>query len=149
MSVRITIDQLQEQLPELLNRAAQSGETYVIERDGEECAVLVGAREWRARNPEPGQGDPSPSGNEDEDDQERRLLEIGAKLDALGPEYRLSPAKQARAEELLSRKSSLNRAESRELSALLRESDAIMLRRAEAISSRAEQLSSFGLCPSG
>jgi hypothetical protein len=61
------------------------------------------------------------------------LRDVGRALDALGPEYRLSPRKQARAEELLARKEQLTRAERDELEALLRESDAIMLRRAEAL----------------
>jgi hypothetical protein len=65
--------------------------------------------------------------------QERRLRDIGRALDALGPEYRLSPGKQARAEELLARKEQLTREERDELEALLRESDAIMLRRAAAL----------------
>jgi hypothetical protein len=84
-------------------------------------------------NPEPARNDPPPDGAQDENDQERRLREIGAKLDALGPEYRLSPEKQARAEELLSKGNTLSRAERRELRALLRECDAIMLRRAETL----------------
>jgi prevent-host-death family protein len=133
MSVRITVDQLQEQLPELLNRTVDSGEACIIERDGEEYAVLISAREWRQRSREPSRHDPLPDEAQDEDHQERRLREIGAKLDALGPEYRLSPEKQARAEELLSRGNSLSRAERRELQILLRESDEIMLRRAEAL----------------
>jgi prevent-host-death family protein len=133
MSVRISVHQLQEQLSELLNRAVERGEVCIIERDGEEYAVLVSAREWRQRNPEPDRNDPPPDGAQDEDDQERRLREIAAGLDALGPEYRLSPEKQARAEALLSKESTLSRAERRELRALLRECDAIMLRRAEAL----------------
>jgi prevent-host-death family protein len=102
MSVRITVHQLQEQLPELLSRAVESGEAYIIERDGEEYAVLVSAREWRQRNPESDRNDSPPDGAQDEDDQERHLRGIAAKLDALGPEYHLSPEKQARAEALLS-----------------------------------------------
>jgi hypothetical protein len=58
---------------------------------------------------------------------------VGAKLDALGPEYRLSPEKQARAEELLAKEGALDRAERRELGVLLRECDEIMLRRAETL----------------
>jgi prevent-host-death family protein len=133
MSVRISVHQLQEQLSELLNRAVERGEVCIIERDGEEYAVLVSAREWRQRNPEPDRSDPPADGAPDEDDQERRLREIAAELDTLGPEYRLSPEKQARAEALLSKGSTLSRAERRELRALLDECDAIMLRRAEAL----------------
>jgi prevent-host-death family protein len=133
MSVRITVHQLQEQLPELLDRAVERGEVCIIERDGEEYAVLVSAREWRQRNPELDRSDPPADGAQDESDQDRRLREVAVELDALGPEYRLSPEKQARAEALLSKGNTLSRAERRELRALLNECDAIMLRRAEAL----------------
>lgn len=60
---------------------------------------------------------------------------IGQQLDALGPPYRVSKEKQVRAEELLSESKGrrLTRTERRELDALLRESDRVMLRRAEAM----------------
>lgn len=56
-------------------------------------------------------------------------------LDALGPEYRLAKEKQERAEELLgeSKRRLLSRSERRELNALLRDSERVMLRRAEAM----------------
>jgi hypothetical protein len=68
-------------------------------------------------------------------DSDRLLRAIGEQLDALGPEYRLSPEKQARAEELLEKKKGglLDQAERRGLNAILREADEIMLRRAEAL----------------
>jgi prevent-host-death family protein len=133
MSVRITVHQLQEQLPELLDHTVESGEECIIERNGEEYAVLVSAREWRQRREGPSTADPNPEWTTDQRDQDHRLREVGAKLDALGPEYRLSPEKQRRAEELLAKEGNLDRAERRELGALLRESDEIMLRRAEAL----------------
>ena|SRR5437879_4608306 len=133
MSVRITVCQLQEQLPELLDHAVESGEEYIIERDGKEYAVLISARKWRQPHLASGRDTSAPNGLEGQSDPDRRLREIGAKLDALGPEYRLSPEKQARAEELLAKAGDLDRTERRELRALLRESDAIMLRRAEAL----------------
>ena len=76
----------------------------------ETYAVIVSARQWRRRT-------------------------IGKQLDTLGPEYRLAQEKQARAEELLAlnKRRRLTQAERRELNALLRESDLIMLRRAEAM----------------
>src|SRR5262245_3677912 len=74
-----------------LERAVESGEACTIEPDDGEYAVPVGARHWRQRSPESARNDPPPDGAQDENDQERRLREIGAKLDALGPEYRLSP----------------------------------------------------------
>jgi prevent-host-death family protein len=110
MSVKVTVRQLQEQLPTVLDRAVKDGEVCIIERNGEEYAVIVSAREWRRRT-------------------------VGEQLDALGPPYRLAKEKQARAEELLAKRQQgrLPRAEQRELNALLRECDDIMLRRAEAM----------------
>lgn len=113
MSVIVTVSQLEARLPELLDRVVETGETYIVQRNGKDYAVLVGAREWKRRT-------------------------VGKWLDALGPMYRLVPEKQARAEELLAKKKrvALSAAERRELDALLRECDAIMLRRAKAIDAR-------------
>jgi len=110
MSVRVTVRELQEQLPDLLDRAVDSGEAYIVERNGEDYAVIISARQWRRRT-------------------------IGRRLDALGLKYRLAREKQAQAEELLSKNQHgrLARAERRELDALLRECDDILLRRAEAL----------------
>ncbi|MGH9752313.1 MAG: hypothetical protein ACREA2_05965 [Blastocatellia bacterium] len=62
-------------------------------------------------------------------------MSIRKRLDALGPQYRLSKEQQQRVEELLLRgaEGRLARAERRELNALLRLSEEIMLRRAEAM----------------
>ena len=110
MSVKVTIRELQEGLPEMLDRAVETGEEYIVERNGRDYAVIVSASEWKRRT-------------------------LGRRLDALGPAYRLSRAKQSRAEELLARRKSnrLSRAERLELSDLLRECDTIMMRRAEAM----------------
>jgi hypothetical protein len=60
---------------------------------------------------------------------------VGQRLDELGPVYRLSSAKQARVESLLGTKQqrSLTTKERCELTALLRECDAVLLRRAAAL----------------
>jgi hypothetical protein len=115
MSLRITVGQLREQLPTVLDQAVKNGEVCIIERDGEELAVeelavIVNAPEWRRRT-------------------------LGRHLDALGPEYRLAKGQQRRAEELLtkSERGRLTHAQRRELNALLRQCDDIMLRRAEAM----------------
>lgn len=112
MSVKITIRELQEQLPDLLDRAVEHGEEVIVQRNGKDYAVLVSAREWW-----------------------RRML--GEQLDVQGSAYRLVPEKQARVEELLARQQErlLTRAERGELDDLLRECDEIMLRRAEVIES--------------
>ena len=105
-----SVRQLQDRLSEVLDRVAESGEEFVVERNGKACAVIVNARQWRRR-------------------------EAGRRLDALGPAYRLSGPKQARSEELLAanRQRRLSAAERRELKGLLQESDAILVRRAEVL----------------
>jgi prevent-host-death family protein len=110
MSLKVSVNQLQQQLPELLDRTVEANDVCLIERNGQPYAVLVSIHEWRRQT-------------------------IGKRLDALGPSYRLSSAQQKRAEELLTRQenSRLTRREQRELNELLRESEAVMLRRTEAL----------------
>jgi len=114
MSVRVSLRQLQDRLPELLDQIASTGEEFVVQRDGKDCAVLVSTRKWRRRR-------------------------VAERLDSLGDEYRLSPGKQARAEALLAKQMGgpLSSSERRELRALLRECDAVMIRRAEALDQKA------------
>jgi prevent-host-death family protein len=110
MSARVSLHQLQLRLVELLDEVGKTDQAYVVQRDGKDCAVIVSARRWR-----------------------RRL--VGVNLDALGPAYRLARAKQARADQLLAAKEKrrITAPQRRELQALLRECDAIMLRRAAAL----------------
>ena len=110
MSMKVTMHQLQEQLPALLERTVQSGEECIVQHNGKDYAVIVSARAWRRRT-------------------------INRQLDALGSAYRLAKEKQEGVEELLAKSQDghLTRAERRELNALLRECDEVMLRRAEAM----------------
>lgn len=110
MSMKVTVSELRERLPDILDQAVKYDQPCMIERGGETYAVIVSAREWRRQT-------------------------IGRRLDALGPKYKLEKDKQARAEELLSESNRrpLTRAERRELNTLLVESERIMLRRAEAM----------------
>ena len=110
MSVKVSVDQLQKQLPELLSRTIKAKDVCLIERNGEPYAVLVGIHEW-----------------------ERQVM--GTRLDALGPGYRLSQAQQKRTEGLLGMQKTrrLTRPEQRELDALLQEGEAVMLRRAKGL----------------
>ncbi len=78
MSVKVTVRQLQDRLPELLDKAVQTGEECSVQRKGKDYAVIVSAREWRRRT-------------------------LGTRMDALGPKYRLAREKQARVEELLAK----------------------------------------------
>ena len=107
MSVKVTVKQLQQHLPEILNRTVKDDDVCVIERNGQSIAVIVSLREWRRRT-------------------------VGDRLDALGLEYRLAPDKQQRTEELLTQ-DQLPNAEEKELAALLNEADEIMLSRAQAL----------------
>jgi prevent-host-death family protein len=108
MSLKVSVRQLQKNLPEILDRAVAENDVCLVERDGENVAVIVSLRLW----------------------QQHRT--VGAQLDALGAEYRLDADRQQRAEELLAKKR-LTRAEEKELAALLKEADEITLRRAEAL----------------
>jgi prevent-host-death family protein len=110
MSVKLSLQQFQNRLPELLAQVDNTEEEYVVQRDGKDYAVLVSARRWRRRT-------------------------VAERLDKLGPDYRLSSQKQARAEALLAKnkRHALSPAERRELKALLRECDAVMLRRAKVL----------------
>lgn len=110
--MKVTVHQLQEQLPALLEHTVQSGEECIVQRQGKDYAVLVSVRAWRQRV-------------------------LGRRLDALGPKYRLAPEQQARIEALLAKRQErgLTSAERRELTGLLRACDDIMLRRAKALDS--------------
>src|SRR2546423_13590335 len=101
MSVKVSVTQLQKELPDIINRAIADDAVCVVERDGESVAVIVSLRVW----------------------QQHRI--VGEQLDALGSTYRLSTNKQQRTEELLA-KERLTRAEEKELAALLNEADDIL-----------------------
>lgn len=102
----VTVSQLQEHLPEILNRTVADDSVCLIEQGGENVAVLVSLSQWRRT--------------------------IGEQLDARGAPYRLAGDKQRRAEELLAQER-LTRAQQRELDRLLAEADEILLRRAAAL----------------
>src|SRR5438067_6624989 len=98
MSVTIPFEELQKRLADLLNSAAEGDEEYIVERDGKEYVVIVGARRWRSQ---PGGTAAPPSASAF--DQRDELNAVARRLDQLGPEYQLAAGKQARAEELLAR----------------------------------------------
>lgn len=128
MRVTITFEELQQRLPDLLSRAAQGDEEFIIERDGQAWVVILGARQWRSQPDEAAAS--SPAGPLSQGEQ---LAASARQLDNLGVEYRFSEGKQVRAEDLLARDGRLTAAERRELDELLREADEILLRRAEAL----------------
>lgn len=108
MSLKVSVKQLEKNLPEIIDRAAAGDDVYMVERDGKNIAVIVSLSLWR------------------------RSRAIGEQLDALGGKYRLAADEQKRAEELLSR-GRLTAAEEKELKELLEKADEVMLRRAEAL----------------
>lgn len=108
--MKVTVSQLQEQLPALLEHTVQSGEECIVQRQGKDYAVVVSAQAWRQRV-------------------------LGRRLNALGPKYRLASGQQTRMEALLAKRQErrLTSTERQELTDLLRECDDIMLRRAKAL----------------
>ena len=108
--MKVTVHQLQEQLPASLDQTVQSGEECIVQRQGKDYAVLVSAQAWRQRT-------------------------LGRRIDALGPAYRLAKGKQERVDALLAERQErrLTSVERRELNDLLQECDDIMLRRAAAL----------------
>ena len=110
MSVKVTVGQGQERFSELMQRAVETGEACVIQQEGRDYAVIVGAREWKRRR-------------------------VGNSLDSLGPKYRLSKQQQLRTEELLTERTHrrLKRSEQKELDVLLQASEEILLRRTAAL----------------
>src|SRR5947208_16506388 len=132
MSIKVSVRELQEQLPDLLHRAVESGEECVVERDGEDYAVIVSAAEWHRRAVASPDG-LRPARIQGSDRAER--ARIGRQLDALGPDYRFPPSKQARLADLAesSKSGALGSDEREELESLLAEADTVMLRRAQAL----------------
>lgn len=112
MSVRTSVRQFRERMDEYLAKAVEEDEPCVLQRNGKNYAVVVSHDEWE-------------------------MNELGRHLDALGPEYRVSPESQRRAEELLDRQSRrpLTKTERKELDRILKESDQVLLRRAQALES--------------
>src|SRR5262249_253811 len=113
MSNKISVQQLQDQLVDLLDDVAKTGREYVVQREGKDCAVLVSAGQWRRGK-------------------------VGLRLEAPGAAYHLADGKQRRGGQLLAGRSGrgLTTTERRELRGLLRECDEIMQRRAAALDQR-------------
>ena len=110
MSAKLPIRELPERVLQILDRAIRTGQECVVERNGKDYAVIVSARAWRRRT-------------------------VGRLLDKQGPGLRLDSAKQLRAEQLLAKQKAhrLTRVERRSLNNLLRECDALIRRRADAM----------------
>ena len=64
MSTKVSLPQLREQVAELLDQVAKTGEECVVQRDGKDLAVFVSVSQWRRRT-------------------------LGRQLDGLGDEHRV------------------------------------------------------------
>ncbi len=107
MSVTVSFNQLQKNLPKIIDRAVTDNDVCVVERNGENVAVIVSLREWKRHT-------------------------VGEQIDALGTEYRLSADEQKRIAELLAT-DEITVSEQAELETLLNRADETMLRRAEVL----------------
>lgn len=132
MSAKVTLRQPREQLPAVIDHTVKTGEECVVQRNGKDYAVIVSAREWKRRN---GSNERVRSTGTALRNTSAEARAVGKKLDALGPEYRLARSQQTRIEVLLEKKRAtrLSRDEERELKSILQEADAVMRRRARAI----------------
>lgn len=81
MSVKVSLQQAQNDQSQLLEKVAATGEEFVVQRDGKDCAVIISAKQWRRRR-------------------------AAQRLDGLSVGQRLSGTQQARAETLLAAKKS-------------------------------------------
>ena len=89
MSVKVTVRQLQEQLPELLDRAVKSGEEYIVQHHGKAVAVLVSLRQWRRIKDD--------THTAAVKERERCIRAYQKKMKQLGPDYWLPPEQQEHA----------------------------------------------------
>ena len=131
MSTTLSVQEAQEQLPELVARAVKDAEPCYIRRNGRTVAVLVSAREWRRR--EQGNGDAHTASVKE---QERRVRAYQKKMKQLGPEYWLPSDQQARLKELIEKEDfgePLTRTERKELRQLLTRAEQLMVKRAAAM----------------
>lgn len=83
MTRKVSMGDLRNRLPEILRSIAEDGQEYLIEDRGEECAVIIGAQEWRRTIAALGKGHGAPLALATD-----AAVQAGLALDALGPAYR-------------------------------------------------------------
>jgi antitoxin (DNA-binding transcriptional repressor) of toxin-antitoxin stability system len=128
MTTKISMRQAQEELPDLVGRAARDREPCFIQQRGKTVAVLVGLRAWQARQRR------IPKGADR--DRESRLRAYEAKMKRLGPEYWLSAVQRQRLKELVEKDDASEHPtgeERRELRLLLKRHEQLLVKRAAAI----------------
>jgi prevent-host-death family protein len=131
MSVKVTVRQLQEQLPELLDRAVERGEECIVQRNGKAVAVLVSLCEWQRIK------DDTHAAAVKE--QERRVRAYQKQMKQLGADYWLPPEQQVRLKALVEKEDfgvQLTREEQTELRQLLKRHEQLMVKRAAAMQTR-------------
>ena len=130
MSTRLSIQEAQVQLPQLIAHAVQDAEPCYIESNGKAVAVLVSLQQWQRRVQ--GDSDAAPTATP----QERHIRAYQQKMQQLGPDYWLPAAQQARLQELVEKDDSgtvLTPVERKELRQLLKRHEQIMVKRAAAM----------------
>ncbi len=50
MSLKVSLRELEQQLPTLLEKVAEDGQECVVQRNGKDYAVIVSVQQWRRRN---------------------------------------------------------------------------------------------------
>lgn len=106
--MRVTVRQLREHLPDILDRAVKDDQPCIIERGGETYAVIVSARQWRRHT-------------------------IGKQLDRAWARVSAGKRETGTSRRAAGREQAPSAHERRELNSLLRDSERVMLRRAEAM----------------
>jgi PHD/YefM family antitoxin component YafN of YafNO toxin-antitoxin module len=130
MSTRISVQEAQTQLPQLIARTVQEAEPCYIESNGKAVAVLVSLHQWQQRE----QG--SDAAATAAKAQERRVRAYQKRMQQLGPDYWLPPDQQMRLKELVEKEdsgASLTPAERKELRQLLKRHEQLMVKRAAAM----------------
>ena len=130
MSTTLSIQEAQEQLPELVARAAKEAEPYYIARNDKIVAVLVSLRTWQRQKQDTSAAATAAKG------QDRHVRAYQKKLKQLGSDYWLSTEQQARLKELVQKEDCgelLPPAERKELRHLLKRHEQLMVKRAAAM----------------
>lgn len=130
MNTKLSVQEAQAQLPQLIARAAQDAEPCYIESNGKAVAVLVSLRQWQRRVQ--GSSDTATAAKA----QERRVRAYQKRMQQLGPDYWLPPDQQVRLKELVDKEDSdaaLTPAERKELRQLLKRHEQLMVKRAAAM----------------
>lgn len=130
MSRKVTIRKAQDHLSDLLARAEQSGERFVVERNGKPVGAIVSVADLKCVERLAGKANGRQAKPETVEQRARRLAK------ALGRRHTLPPDKSRRLRDLIEREDaeeSMTVSEKRELKHLLREHEQLVIKRAQAL----------------